>query len=403
MKNLVCSGCGVPLQSREPAAPGFIPAEKAETALLCRRCYRLRHYGSFEETEIDADLPGLVRAAAAKADLSLLVVDFFDLEGSLAPDWPSLLSRRIILLVNKGDLLPPRTSRREVAAWAEALWAKRFPGHRLEAVKTVSAIERGLARANPEGGVSLRSLALPPGGKVVIAGVTNSGKSSLLRRLLAAADPEKQQGKQGRRERHGSRGGQKMRTPAPAPVGPTVSAYPGTTQGVTTWILEKYGIELLDTPGLVPGTRMTDHLCPACAGRLLPDRRLNVKLWELPPGGAVLFGNLAACRNLSSSPRTMVFFAGDRLTLHRTSSGKAETLLAQAPDWLRAACPKCPGWNGRRLEQAVEIRPGQEFYISGLGWLGVKKEPAALHLSVPEKVEAGLRPALLGGGASIHR
>ena len=79
MKNLVCSGCGVPLQSREPAAPGFIPAEKAETALLCRRCYRLRHYGSFEETEIDADLPGLVRAAAAKADLSLLVVDFFDL------------------------------------------------------------------------------------------------------------------------------------------------------------------------------------------------------------------------------------------------------------------------------------------------------------------------------------
>ncbi|NLZ45000.1 MAG: hypothetical protein GX894_09095, partial [Clostridia bacterium] len=177
-------------------------------------------------------------------------------------------------------------------------------------------------------------------------------------------------------------------------------AYPGTTQAVTTWVLEKYGVELFDTPGLVPGTRMTDHLCPACAGQLLPRRRLNVKLWELPPGGAVLFGNLAACRNLSSSPRTMVFFAGDRLTLHRTSGGKAEALIAQAPDWLRAACPECPGWNGRRLEQVVEIQPGQEFYISGLGWLGVKKEPAALHLLVPEKVEAGLRPALLGG--SVH-
>ncbi|NLY88938.1 MAG: hypothetical protein GX085_04880 [Firmicutes bacterium] len=379
MKNRVCSGCGVALQSRDPAAPGFIPAEKAGTGLLCRRCYRLVHYGSFEGTETGADLPGLVRAVAGKAGLALLVADFFDLEGSLAPDWPSLLSRRIILLVNKGDLIPPRTSREEVSGWAGALWGKRFPSHGLEAVKTVSAVERGFG---PEGGINFRSIPVPPGGKVVIAGVTNTGKSSLLRRLLGAGTAKAA-----------------GRARAKAPVAPVVSAYPGTTQGVTGWVLEKYGVKLLDTPGLVPGTRMTDHLCPACAGKLLPSRRLNVKLWDLPPGGTVLFGNLAACRNLSSSSRTMVFFAGDRLTLHRTSGGKAETLLAQAPDWLRAACPECPGWSGRRLEQVVEIEPGQEFYISGLGWLGVKKEPAALHLLVPEKVETGLRPALFGGSA----
>ena len=251
MKNRVCSGCGVTLQSRDPAAPGFIPAEKAGAAPLCRRCYRLLHYGSFEGAETGADLPGLVRAVAGKADLSLLVADFFDLEGSLAPDWPSLLSQRIILLVNKGDLLPPRTSRQEVAAWTEALWAKSFPGHDLAAVKTVSAIERGFS---PEGGISLRSFALPPGGKVVIAGVTNSGKSSLLRRLLEAGT-----GNQGSRGKQGRQGKQEGRTPARAPVGPTISAYPGTTQAVTTWVLEKYGVELFDTPGLVNETRMTDN------------------------------------------------------------------------------------------------------------------------------------------------
>jgi len=387
VKNRVCPGCGVALQSRDSTAPGFIPAGKAGNGLLCRRCYRLLHYGSFEGKDAGANLPGLVKTVAGKAGLALLVADFFDLEGSLAPDWPSLLSRRVILLVNKGDLIPPRTSRKEVAAWAGALWEKRFPSHGLEAVKTVSAIERGF---NPGGGINLRSFPLPPGGKVVLAGVTNTGKSSLLRRLLEAAGTAKQ-GKQEKQEKQGAR------TRAKAPVAPVVSVYPGTTQGMTGWVLEKYGIELFDTPGLVPGTRMPDHLCPACAGKLLPHRRLNVKLWELPPGGTVLFGNLAACRNLSFSPRTMVFFAGDRITLHRTSGNKTEALLAQAPDWLQAACPECPGWNGKRLEQVVEIQPGQEFYISGLGWLGVKKEPAALHLLVPEKVEAGLRPAMLGG------
>jgi len=370
----VCSGCGVALQSLDPTAPGFIPPEKAGTALLCRRCYRLVHYGSFEGTEAGADFPGLVRAVAGKADLALLVTDFFDLEGSLALDWPSLLSRRIILLVNKSDLIPPRTPRREVAAWAGALWQRRFPSHSLEAVKTVSTKEKGFG---PEGGIDFRSFSLPPGGRVVVAGASNTGKSSLLRLLLGTGGTGKQRGK--------------------TAVAPTVSAYPGTTQGVTGWKWEKYGIELFDTPGLVPGTRMADHLCPACAGKLLPGRRLNVKLWELPPGGAVLFGDLVACRNLSSSPRTMVFFAGDRVTLHRTSASKAETLLAEAPDWLRVTCPECSGWSGKRLEQVVEIEPGQEFYISGLGWLGVKKEPAALQLLVPEKVEAGLRPALLGG------
>lgn len=377
MKNRVCSGCGILLQNRDSSAPGFVPIEKTGAGLLCRRCYRLLHYGIFDGKDTGADLSELVKNIAGRAGLTLLVADFFDLEGSLALDWPSLLTKRIILLVNKSDLIPPRTSPAEVAAWAGALWQKRFPAHGLESVKTVSARGRGF---NLVGGINPRFFSAPAGRKAIVAGATNTGKSSLLRRLLtvrARVTPAEK----GKKER---------------PAAPTVSAYPGTTQGVTGWFWKKAGIELFDTPGLVPGTRMPDHLCPACAGKLLPNRELTVKLWELPPGGTVLFGNLAACKNLSSSPRTVAFYAGDRLTLHRTSGSKAEALLAQAPDWLRTNCMDCSGRGGRLREQVVQIEPGQEYYISGLGWLGVKREPAALCLLVPEKVENGLRPAMLG-------
>jgi len=372
LKNQVCSGCGAFLQSKDPAAPGFVPAEKRNEGgkgIVCRRCYRLRHYGRFDGAGPGGESQAVLRTVTGETEITLLVADFFDLEGSLAPDWPSLVKNSIALVVNKSDLIPPRTSRPEVEEWVRTLWQRRFPHRALETVKTVSAVR---------GGVFNRLYPLLAGKKVALAGAANVGKSSLLRQLLTAA-------------------GKKNAT-APAP---TVSPYPGTTQGLTGWVLKKSGTELFDTPGVTPGTRMGDLLCPTCAARLSPVRKPAVKLWELTPGAAVLFGNLAGCWNLSLSTRTIIFFAGDKLPLHRTGEKKGQELMAQAPDWLRVDCPSCSGKRGRLVEQVFDIRPGQELFISGLGWLGPRKQPAVVRLLAPEKVQTGLRPALTGGKQKI--
>lgn len=365
LKKRVCPGCGAFLQSRNPAAPGFVPVEKKKEGgkgLVCRRCYRLRHYGRFDAVGPGDESRAVLRTVTSETALTLLVADFFDLEGSLAPDWPSLIKNRIALLVNKGDLIPPRTSYLEVEEWARALWQRRFPHRPLETVKTVSAVQGGVFKA---------LYPLLAGKKVALVGAANVGKSSLLGQLLAAAGET-----------------------APAP---TVSPYPGTTQGSTGWVLKKSGTELFDTPGVTPGTRMGDLLCPVCAARLSPVQKPAVKLWDLSPGTAVLFGNLAGCWNLSLSTRTMVFLAGDKLPLHRTGEKKAQELIAQAPDWLRVDCSSCSGKRGRLVEQVFDIRLGEEVFISGLGWMGPRKQPTTVRLLVPEKVQTGVRPALIGG------
>lgn len=367
MKNQICPGCGITLQSQDSQAPGYVPKDKTGTAVVCQRCYQIKHYKKITgERVAEESNHQAIRAATGKADLTLLVADFFDPEGSFAPDWAELIKtgggQPIKLLVNKSDLLPPKTNREEIEEYLADLWQRRFPGTNLAGVKAVSAKEQtGLT-------AMLKELS---GLRIAIVGAANVGKSSLLVRIIAE---------------NGKRYSQKS---------PTISSFPGTTQGITRWPLSKFEIELFDTPGLIPGSRIGDLLCPECSGCLLPERRLQAKIWELPEDNAVLFGDLAGVWNTSAATAKAVFFSAESLTLHRTNSKKAEKLLKESSQWLRAVCARDRSAL-QYTEKRLTVKPGEDLYISGLGWLAVKNEPARFRVEVPSGVETGVRPSLIG-------
>ncbi|NLG83070.1 MAG: hypothetical protein GX493_00360, partial [Firmicutes bacterium] len=199
-----------------------------------------------------------------------------------------------------------------------------------------------------------------------VVGATSVGKSTLLRRLL------------------------------PAGQGPTVARFPGTTQAPLGWELAEHGLILYDTPGLSPGDRLTDLLCPACAALLVPARRLAGKLFPLAPGGAVLFGGFASFV-LEEGPECVVLlYAGEEVRLHRTKTAKAERLLAEGPPWLTPRrCGTCS-----RLPFAhpvlVELKSGEDLAVAGLGWISLRGGPAAIRATVPVGVIWAKRPALFG-------
>lgn len=366
MSNKKCPGCGVILQKNAPDQPGFyIPPEKAET-VFCQRCFRLRHYGQLKKAADDiAAIDREIQTALKKSDLILLVTDVFDPEGSMPVAWARLFTLPVLIVVNKADLLPERTPWAEMATWFQDLWTRRFPERELLGVKVVSA-----RRHEPEGLAKLAALKKElTGKKVTVMGAANVGKTSLLTSLLAAEDQKKAQL-------------------------PTISRFPGTTQGTSTWTLHSCGVTLYDTPGFLPGGRMGDLLTPETASRLLPEKKLQVKLWNLPPDGAVLLGGLVGVWNQSPDVRTLVFFAGEKTTIHRSRGQKAEALQQEGPDWLRVY---------HRQERPVRfgekfftVQPGEDLYISGCGWVAVKREAARLRLLVPAGVEVGTRPSLIG-------
>lgn len=367
-----CPGCGAPFQSDDPAGPGYVPGEvleRQDPGTICRRCFRLRHYGDAGGGPPSlAAIREAVGRAVRAADCLLLVTDAFDFEASIAAPIGDLVRPPLVVAVNKVDLLPVRTPLPEVRRWAEQrLAAAGLP--RAE-VHLISARTGSGTRALWE-----RLGERVGRGRVAVLGATNVGKSALLAhwsRVLGQGAPE-----------------------------PTVSPVPGTTLSLLRLRLTPEGFTLLDTPGIPPQGRLSDRLCPDCARRVVPDRRLQGRLWTVKPGQALLLGGFAAVEVRGPVPHgsVLIAYGAQGLPLHRTRAERVPDLLRKPPRPLsEAPCSRCRARLAAEgvVEHAVLLAHAQDLVIHGLGWLTLRGGPVTLSVRVPGDTRLTIRSNLLG-------
>lgn len=376
MSDKFCRGCGSVLQSREPAAPGYVPESISQDKErpICQRCYKMIHYGQAGTIRPDpALIRQHIRKAVAQSELLVLVADFADLTGTL-PVWKDILGNKpYILVLNKIDLLPSRTKMEEILDYCrDYLTGWQFP--RPEGIVAASG--------QKELGTAIIAKLIRAGSrertKIAFLGATNVGKSSLIKQMLQAEG---------------------------SPHTPTVSKFPGTTLALSNWDIFKGRNTLIDTPGLVPEDRLIDKLCPKCAGRLVSTTtEIAQKLWGLKPGKALLCGGLAGLINLgpvSGNPDSVndenvfIGFTAPGLVIHRTDAERVGELLSAGPDWLGEICGGCRQKINWR-EQPIELEPNQDLAVAGMGWFSLRGKSVRLRLILPEGVRFEIRPALIG-------
>lgn len=384
----VCQGCGSALQSDHPDRPGYVPEHvlaRTEETIKCRRCYRIEQYGTRgverdqrSVTEAIPDPVSEVRRTVEAAGAVVLLVDIWDFEGSFLHDVISNVNIPVFIVVNKVDLLPSRTPPQEILQWVKERCSQAKV--QVTDIRLISA-ERGT------GVKALRQLLeshLPSGGDVALVGVTNVGKSALVRSLLP-------KGK----------------------AGPTASSLPGTTQRAVMHPLGRGGLTLIDTPGLIPGHRIADHLCGQCSSQLIPKRRLKSKLVHLGAKKAIILGGLAALSRDSAEPNEVVTlaFASERVPIHHTRSARVLELL-QGDDhpWLHTDCTSCRhrtrqgGWEDVRFT----VKEGEDLVVPGLGWISPRGSLLDLTVTLPAGSMAVIRPRLIGSkvpaqSGKVHR
>ncbi|KAL4448813.1 hypothetical protein ABPG77_007530 [Micractinium sp. CCAP 211/92] len=354
--------------------------EEAGTNVLCARCYSLRHYGSVKSAAAEGELPDFdferkvgnkIQLQKFRRSVVLCVVDVADFDGSLPrgalrsilpPDLrqgPIDVSRslplgfRLIVAVNKADLLPKQVTAARLERWVRKRMAQGgLP--RPSAVHIVSSTKNKRVRellADVQTAVGVR-------GDVWVVGAQNAGKSSLINAMRQVA-----------------------RLPKERNV--TTAPLPGTTLGmVRVSGLLPTGCKMLDTPGVPHAFQLAKHLTAEEMRMVLPRRQLKPRTFRIGAGQTVMIGGLARIDVVSCPGATLYLsvFVSDEIGCHL---GKTEG--ADARYQLHAGSRLAPPLGGpERMASYPALEPTDvevagdswktssvDVAIAGLGWVGV--------------------------------
>ncbi|CAM3444661.1 ribosome biogenesis GTPase YqeH [Hydrogenibacillus schlegelii] len=363
-----CPGCGAVLQKDDPNRQGYVPPEQWERkAPLCLRCHRLLHYGEVVPVKLEADEYRRQVEGLGATHAILLVVDLFDVEGSVLPELHRFVgTRRVIVAANKVDLLPQAHNPERIRAWLIGRLRER--GYDPEEVFLISAkSETGL----PELFRRLEAERRP----VAVVGAANVGKSSLLNRLIV---------RYGVKER----------------VRLTTSRLPGTTLARVTIALPN-GKTVVDTPGVLPPGRLTPLLLPEELKIVLPRRRIDPRIYQLQAGQTLFLGGLGRVDFVEGERQPFVLYVSNELYVHRTKRERAEAVYAAHRGRLlrppaEGRVPPLPEWRRHRFVIRPKGAPEKrDLDLGGIGWVVLNGVPAVVDVYLPHGVAPELRPAMI--------
>lgn len=363
-----CSGCGVKIQSELSSEAGYVPATALEREpIICQRCFRIKNYNEAMSVALDQDdFLRLLGKIGQEDALVIHIVDLFDFDGSIISSLQRFVgSNPVLLVVNKVDLLPKAMNWNRIKNWVQQR-AKEH-GIRIVDVVLVSAKRNlGFDRLVMEIDHWRRDR------DVYVVGATNVGKSTLINRLIHDySDLEREL---------------------------TTSRYPGTTLDLVHIPLDD-GKFIVDTPGIVYTSRLTELVDRQVLGALLPDKPLKPMVFQLNPEQTLFFGALARLDFVEGERQSFTCYVSNGLKIHRTKLDRADDLYTEhAGEMLappnREQLASMPEWTKHQLR--VQRGQKMDVFISGLGWITCNGTTGALlTVHAPKGVKVLLRSSLV--------
>ncbi|WP_127579753.1 ribosome biogenesis GTPase YqeH [Paenibacillus koleovorans] len=364
----ICSGCGVKLQSELPDKIGYTPASAmGRNPLTCQRCFRIKHYNEIASATVNpADFLEILSQLGKSDALIVHIADLFDFEGSLISGLHRFVGNvPVLLVVNKIDLLPKAMNPNRILNWvqkqakANGIWASR--------------VVLCSARKNIGFDRVVEALGEMRGNRnIAVIGATNVGKSTLINRLIRDySDLEAEL---------------------------TTSPYPGTTLGVVNIPLDD-GKMIIDTPGIVYSSRLTELVEKQDLQTVLPEKPIKPTVFQLNEQQSLFFGALARFDFVKGERQSFTCYTSNALTIHRTKLEKADELYREHRGVLLSPpgkddLDKLPPFT----KHAIRIPKGanKDVLISGLGWIKVNGTTGAeLVIHAPRGVKVVMRDSLI--------
>jgi len=407
-----CPGCGAFLQCTHENRIGYVVPKKFEEIIpevlqldsdfrsllsysptseyqkpapvICQRCWHMKHYNRVTPIEISVeDFLREISPIKSKEALIVKVVDIFDFDGSILPNFQSYIGRNpVILAVNKSDLLPIGASTERVLKWI----------HRSLKLKNIRNVV-SVHLISSYSGSGIKDLANEiefhrNGLDAYVMGQSNVGKSSFINKLLDIF------------------GGKSVLQSL------TISNIPGTTLSTVGFPIGKTGF-MYDTPGIMRANEGIHwYLSQEELKMTIPKVQIKPSVLRLEPGNSFFIGGLARIDYISGPP--LIYFTinvANNLHIHRVITEHADESYKNMIGILLTPPVRTPENTCDRPFPKLVARPIDtvvnnsnlgfkqafvDIVLHGLGWISITgKEIVKVQVWYPEKCQVTMRQPLM--------
>ncbi|NTW95123.1 MAG: GTPase RsgA [Erysipelotrichaceae bacterium] len=341
MTNKNCQGCGAPLQNTDINKIGYVVDLNHE---ICRRCFRLKHYGDASVIKKDeVILRDLLSELKNVEGTLVLLIDLLNYDVRILDMMEThFKDRPLILCITKSDLLPETLSREKIKRMVNLSLASRKIDHLMVAVTSLKSkpsienLKRMLSRTR---------------GNLIFIGMANAGKSSLINAITDSNAL-------------------------------TVSAFPHTTLKINKVDFE--GRNLYDTPGFkLQGYLEKLSLKDASDYAVL--KPLKAKTYQISETQTYIIAPFIVLTITPSEPMSVTFYLSQTCPFHRSGKHAVDYLEKHHPEMVKMKSEI----RYNKLDESTDV------VFSGLGWMSLKGKAESIIIQTELKSEITLRKALL--------
>ena len=163
-----CKGCGILLQSEDKKKIGYTPDIKNE---LCQRCFKLKNYNTLINNGVNIDNDKLIKKINSLNVYVLFLVDFLNID-SEAMDLYKKIKANKTLVITKEDIIPKNIIKDRLIKNIKDIYEIRE-----DIILTSTKFTKNIS--------NIESICLKEK-KVLLAGYTNTGKSSLINKMVGS-------------------------------------------------------------------------------------------------------------------------------------------------------------------------------------------------------------------------
>ena len=229
-----CTGCGVELQTENKEKEGFVEDINNK---LCTRCFKLKNYGEYKEVSLDNEDFTKILKEIPKDSLVVYLTSLLNIN----LDYLENLNN-VILVLTKKDLLP-----KSVQDYKLINYIKNITNNYLD-IEIISTIKN----------YNLDNLL--NNNKVYFVGMTNSGKSTLINKMIKNYTDKE--------------------------IEVTTSIYPSTTLDKVE--IELGDIKIIDTPGLLNRGSTLKNITLKEIKKITPKKEIKPRSYQLKGKGSLL-------------------------------------------------------------------------------------------------------------------